>query len=239
MTVISRLLPIRIRQAVRPQGKHRPPRELALLDNYSMVGPQMLRKHYALARDIIMRGIAGDLVECGTCNGGSAAAIACAFREDDRKIWLYDSFEGMPQTTQIDGEAAAACVGECVGSIERVREAMQIAKVPLDRYIIHKGWFSDTFPLLSPQVISYLHVDCDWYDSVMLTLNTFYDRVADGGVIVLDDFGHWEGCREAFYDFIADRKLKPVLERVGHTQAFWIKGRTHNRTFAGQCEIPW
>jgi O-methyltransferase len=72
----------------------------------------------------------------------------------------------------------------------------------------------------------------------MLSLNTFYDLVPDGGIIILDDFGHWEGCREAFYDFIAQRKLKPLLERFGHTQAFWIKERIHNRDFTGQWEIP-
>ena len=77
--------------------------------------------------------------------------------------------------------------------------------------------------------IAFLHIDADWYDSVQLALETFYDRVSTGGVIILDDFGHWEGCREAFYDFAADRGIKPLLERFGHTQAYWIKDRTHNR----------
>src|SRR5206468_12484893 len=62
----------------------------------------------------------------------------------------------------------------------------------------------DALPIL-PELVSILHIDADWYDSVLLALNTFYDRVAEGGIVVLDDFGHKEGCREAFYDFISQR----------------------------------
>jgi O-methyltransferase len=68
-----------------------------------------------------------------------------------------------------------------------------------------------------------LHIDADWYDSVFYSLETFYQRVSDGGFIVLDDFGHWEGAREAFYDFCMEHSIKPLIERTGYTQAFWRK----------------
>ncbi len=61
--------------------------------------------------------------------------------------------------------------------------------------------------------------------------------VEDGGVIVLDDFGHWEGCREAFYDFSHQRGIKPLVERFGHTQMFWVKGRTDNRAYAAKWDM--
>ena len=176
------------------------------------------------------RNIAGDFVECGVCNGGSAAAIACELSGSGRHVWLYDSFEGLPAISEIDGKDAERFVGQCVGSEQHVRKAMQIAKVSPSEYTIRKGWFQETFheqPL--PRQIAILHVDADWYDSVMLTLQTFYDLVSDGGLIVLDDFGHWEGCREAFYDFVSQRNIKPLLERFGPTEAYWIKNRLHNR----------
>jgi O-methyltransferase len=205
-------------------------KELKAISAYSMGSFLTLENLNALAVDVLERDIQGDFVECGVFNGGSAAAVACAIRSSDRKIWLYDSFEGMPEITAADGPVAADFVGECVGDEAKVHAAMRLARFPEDRYVIRKGWFQDTFtagPMSGS--VAFLHIDADWYDSVQLALETFYDRVSTGGVIILDDFGHWEGCREAFYDFAADRGIKPLLERFGHTQAYWIKDRTHNR----------
>lgn len=212
--------------------------ELEQLNSYSLSGIQVLKKLYSLGQDVVNRKIPGDFVECGVCNGGSAAAIASALGNTERKVWLYDSFRGMPATREIDGSEAAKYVGRCVGAEEKVREAMRIVHFPEESCIIRKGWFENTFNEPLPQAVSILHIDADWYDSVMLSLKTFYERVADGGVIIIDDFGHWEGCREAFYDFIAQRGLKPLLERFGHTQAFWVKGRVHNREFTHRWDIP-
>ncbi len=63
----------------------------------------------------------------------------------------------------------------------------------------------------------------------LLTLETFYPAMPPGGCVVLDDFGYWPGCREAFYDFCRRSGEKPLLERVGGTQAWWIKGLAANR----------
>jgi len=214
------------------------PTDLTLLEGYSITGLQVLEKLYALAQDVVARNVPGDFVECGVWKGGSAAAVACAFRHTDRRAWLFDSFEGMSKPKPVDGAFAAQYADALVGSEEKAREAMQIVRFPEGKCIIRKGWFSDTFTEPLPQKVSLLHIDADWYDNVTLSLNTFYDRVAAGGIIILDDFGHWEGCREAFYDFVQQRGIKPVLERFGHTQAFWVKGRTHNREFVGKWEIP-
>ncbi|GAC1404449.1 MAG: hypothetical protein NVSMB56_19020 [Pyrinomonadaceae bacterium] len=205
-------------------------RELQRIRSYSMSDIRLLEELNTLAHDVIAQKVVGDFVECGVCNGGSAAAVACALRDTDRRLWLYDSFQGLPEPIECDGGLAREFVGKCLGAEENVREALRLSEFPEERYTIRKGWFHETFPLRPlPDAVAILHIDADWYDSVMLTLNTFYDLVPDGGVIILDDFGHWEGCREAFYDFVAERKIKPLLERFGHTQAFWVKNREHNR----------
>ena len=204
--------------------------ELKAINAYSMAGLRRLENLYGLAAAVAARNVPGDFVECGVFNGGSAAAISCALRETDRRGWLYDSFAGLPQTTAADGPDAESFVGKCVGSETQVHAAMRLARSPVDRYTIRKGWFQETFatgPL--PEAVALLHIDADWYESVLLALDTFYDLVPDGGVVVLDDFGHWEGCREAFYDFVAQRKIKPLLERFDQTQAHWVKNRQHNR----------
>lgn len=205
-------------------------RELKAISAVSLADLPRLENLYKLAADVVERGVTGDFVECGVYNGGSAAAVACALRDTGRDILLYDSFAGLPETRDIDGPDAKAFVGQCVGDEANVHSAMRLARFPTGRYAIRKGWFEDTFadePL--PAAVAMLHIDADWYDSVLLTLETFYDRVPDDGVVVLDDFGHWEGCREAFYDFAAERGIKPLLERIGRTQAYWIKNRKHNR----------
>lgn len=215
------------------------PPELVLLNPYSMSGQKILNKLYILGRDVVRRGVPGDFVECGVCNGGSAAAIALALRNSSRYVWLYDSFEGMPPCREeVDGSFAARYTGSCKGTEEKVKDAFGIAGFPEKHCIIRKGLFKDTFQAPRPQQIAFLHIDADWYDNVTLVLDTFYDLVMEGGLIVLDDFGCWEGCREAFYDFVTKRKIKPLLERAGFTQAFWIKGREHNREFRGAWEIP-
>ena len=208
------------------------------LQSYSMSGLPVLKKLYSLSQDIIDREIIGDFVECGVYNGGSAATVAKALCNSNRKIWLYDSFEGMPSPTEKDGTCPEKFASGRIGSVDKVFEALKIAKFPKTQTIIRQGWFNNTFKEPLPKQVAMLHVDCDWYESVLLTLETFYDHVSEGGIIVLDDFGHWEGTREAFYDFCFRRNLKPLLERCAHTQAFWIKGRTHNRSFNGKVEIP-
>ena len=205
-------------------------RELKAINAYSIAGLSRLEKLYELAEDVMSRDVKGDFVECGVYNGGSAAAVSCAFRESERRSWLFDSFAGMPQISETDGPDAESFVGKCVGSEEQVHLAMRLARFPVDRYVIRRGWFEETFaagPM--PKAVAFLHIDADWYESVLLSLDTFYDLVPDGGVIVLDDFGYWEGCREAFYDFVDGRKIKPLLERFESTQTYWIKNRQHNR----------
>ncbi len=208
---------------------------LGQLAGYSVAGLPVVSSIYALARDVVTRGVPGDGVECGVYNGGTAGAMGYALAPAGRHVWLYDSFAGMPPTRDVDGEVAATLVGTYVGSVERVREALELASVPPTGATIREGLFEDTFREKLPERVAFLHIDADWYDSVTLALDTFYDRVSDGGIVVLDDFGHWEGCREAYYDFVARRGIKPLLERFGHTEAFWVKGRTHNR----DVERPW
>jgi O-methyltransferase len=228
--------------AATPEPAPRPlpvqPSELERIAPYALGGVRVLAKLQRIAQDLVERKIEGDFVECGVFNGGSAAGIAAVLRDGPQRVWLYDSFEGMPTTSAQDGKTAAEFVGACKGEEAKVLEAFAIARFPRERVVVRKGWFEATFKEPLPEKVALLHLDCDWYESVLLSLRTFYDRVAEGGVIILDDFGHWEGCREAFYDFAAEKKLKPLLERFGHTQAFWVKGRTHNRELLGRWEIP-
>ena len=198
------------------------------LKAYTMCDSERIRSLIGLSLYLNSQQIEGDFVECGIYKGGTAAILS-KYMGQGRHLYLYDSFEGMPETSPKDGTEAAKWVGKCRGTIEDVKKAMKLVCTGDEQYTIKKGWFEQTFREKLPNKIALLHCDADWHNSVMLVLETFYPLLVEGGCVVLDDFGYWEGCREAFYDFCAKHNEKPLLERVGTSQAYWIKYKLSNR----------
>jgi len=203
------------------------------LNAYSVSSLEALFTLYDLSEDIVTRHIPGDIVECGVRDGGSAAVLSLPVAKSDRQLWLYDSFQGLPMPTFQDTPEAYAYAGKAIGSKKRVMEALAIAEFPVERVVIREGWFKDSFEDVLPKRVALLHVDCDWYESVLNTLFTFYPLVHQGGIIVIDDFGHWEGARRAFYDFVHQIAERPLVERFGHSRLYWVKGKQHNREQLG------
>jgi O-methyltransferase len=223
----------RVRDVLRPPG----PEEQAYralqktVTPYTLIGPERMRNLHRLAKRAEDEGLPGDVVECGVCNGGSAAILAhLATRSPlGRTVWLFDSFEGMPPTTAEDlpspyGRPATEHVGKEVGSLERVREVLQLVGADLERVRIVKGWFQDTFPTVTVPRIAILNIDSDWYQSVKLCLETFFDAVVPGGFVSLDDYGYWPGCKQAVDEFMRARGLSCPLVRVDFT-ARWFQKR--------------
>ncbi len=207
----------------RDNGRGRPAtgidRELlATVKPYTFCGEQKLASLHKLSLQLRAKGIEGDIVECGTYRGGSAAVLGTTLTPKQH-LWLYDSFAGMPAVSENDGPDAGQYAGKGVAAKADVEEVLGKVHVPPNQVTIHEGWFADTFQFPLPERVALLHCDADWYDSVMLVLETFYPRVVDGGCIVLDDFGYWEGCREAFYAFCSKHNLRPLLERCSIDQA--------------------
>ncbi len=192
---------------------------------YTMVGRRRLEGLYRLVRDIERQGIPGDIVECGTCNGGTAAVLGAAGIKSNstRRLWLFDSFAGLPEPAVVDGPRAASYTGSLVGSIERVEEALGHVYVPRHRVEIVCGWFQDTFPGVEIPQIAFLHIDADWYESVHLALKRFYGFIHPGGYIVFDDYGFWEGCRKAVDEFLAAMPSPPELRRIDSRGVYFQK----------------
>lgn len=209
----SAALPAEVVEAVKP---------------YTFCPEEKLRNLHRLALRLHEQGVEGDIVECGTYRGGSAAILGTTLLPKQH-IWLYDSFAGMPEVSPNDGPDAARYAGLGVASKADVQEILAKVHVASEQTTIREGWFADSFQLPLPEKVALLHCDADWYESVLLVLETFYPRVVEGGCIVLDDFGYWEGCREAFYAFCYKHNVRPLLERCSHDQAYWFKGKAHNR----------
>jgi O-methyltransferase len=192
---------------------------------YTMVGLKRLKNLDRLARSLDEGHVPGDVVECGTCNGGSAAVLArIACRSPlARHVWLLDSFAGMPPAGEKDSPLAGAYTGLCCGSLDRVREVLRRVGVPQERVTTVQGWFEDTLPNLDVPRIALLHIDADWHDSVLLCLEHLFDRVVPGGFVVFDDYGYWEGCRLAWRGFKDRRGLDLEVTDVDGVGAYFQK----------------
>ena len=196
-----------------------------LVRTHTLVGPERIHNLCALAQRIEEERIPGDVIECGVYNGGTAAILArMATRSKmDRTVWLFDSFQGMPQTNEKDGEQAREYVGKVVGRLDQVRKLLQRAEANMSRVKIVAGMFQDTFPKVDIRQIALLNLDCDWYESINLCLEKFYDSVVPGGFVSIYDYGHWPGCREAVDTFFKERSLSYELRHVDYSARWFQK----------------
>jgi len=195
---------------------------------YSAQNILKLKMLFYLVKTADFLGIAGDIVECGVYNGGSAAVMAFASRcqSGQKKLWLFDSFEGLPRPSEKDGKWATEYfkTGSLFkGDVSKVREILEKLNIQRSRIHIIEGWFEETFRLVEIPRIAILHIDADWYRSVSLSLNKFYGRVEPGGFVVIDDYGSLAGCKRATDEFVKRQKLKIKLIRVEPTSAYYFQ----------------
>ena len=184
---------------------------------YTMVTNKNLIALYNLVQRANSLDLPGHIVECGVWNGGSAAIMGLANIQDtqnyrNRTIWLFDSFQGLPPPTHKDGnrERVNYFQGWNKGDSGKVKHVFGKLGVPLDHVRIIPGWFEKTLRTAPVDRIAILHVDADWYESVKLVLDVFYDKVVPGGFIILNDYGAWEGCNHALADFFAENGMSDI-----------------------------
>jgi O-methyltransferase len=192
----------------------------------SLVTPLNLHFLHELTERLGRLGIAGDIVECGVYRGGSAAVLGWSMmqlEDQRRKLWLFDSFAGMPAASDRDGEFSHGLEGSYVGSEEQTRRLLARAGVPPERYEIVSGLYAETFPTVEAPSTALLHVDCDFYEPVKLTLEKFYPRLAAGGFVVLNDYGIYRGAREATDEFLQANGLEVEPIAIDPTAAFFQK----------------
>lgn len=195
---------------------------------YSMVGKARLDNLEKLARDVIGKGVPGDMVETGVWRGGCTIlmkAVIEARGEATRNVWCCDSFEGLPPPNETDQELSdMADFSQCdflAVSKEQVEANFRRFGLLDDRVKFLKGWFSDTLPTAPIGKIALLRMDGDLYESTMDALNNLYDKVSDGGYIIIDDYYSWTGCRTAVDEFRATHSIDSPLERIDAHSCYW------------------
>jgi O-methyltransferase len=197
--------------------------------NYTMIPKNIYIKNLELINKF--KNVKGSVVECGTWRGGMIGGVGKLYF-DDRKYFLFDSFEGLPEAREIDGKSAIEWQNDknspyyfnnCKAEEHYAESAMKLAGVK--NYYITKGWFSDTLTPFSKkkEQIAILRLDGDWYDSTMCCLENLYDLVVEGGVIILDDYYAWDGCAKAVHDFLSKNKSSSRINKWGDTVCYIIK----------------
>jgi O-methyltransferase len=209
----------------RPRPKTGPRRDYddAAMEIMRRVKPRTMtsnEKLYGLVqatRYVVQHAIPGDIVECGVWRGGSMQAVALTLLElgaTDRHLHLFDTFEGMPPPTEkdrrFDGRSAEELLATQerdstmwgIAGVDEVRQAMTEVDYPAELVHFHEGLVENTIPSQAPEQISILRLDTDWYESTRHELEHLYDRLSPGGVLIVDDYGHWAGARLATDDFL-------------------------------------
>lgn len=163
---------------------------------------------FEAARECIANDIPGDFVECGVFAGAQCAAMALA--GCDRKIHLFDSFQGIPQAGPEDDPRLS---GESVSSLENTQKFMRLWKVDESRLVYHVGWFKDIIPDCRVETIAVLRLDGDLYESTKICLEHLYPRLSRGGFCIIDDY-QLAGCRMAVREYLGQNEIEPELHNI-------------------------
>jgi O-methyltransferase len=191
---------------------------------YTMVGHGRLDNVQACIEDVVRSGVPGDLVETGVWRGGTVIfmrAVLKVLGVTDRTVWACDSFEGLPPPGPASAEPDLSRVDLLKVPLERVLENFRRFDLLDDRVRFLRGWFGDTLPTSPIGPIAILRLDGDMYRSTWDALDALYDRVSDGGYVIVDDYHAWPSCRQAVTDFLARRGLAPVLRPIDWTAVYW------------------
>lgn len=206
---------------------------------YTMVSYHGMSNVYELSKKIEKDGKEGAFVECGVWKGGCVAIMAFVAKKakSNRKTWLFDSFEGLPEPSAEDGEKAKeyalgrmsgklSSIERCVGPMADVEKIFfDVLKINPADIAIEKGWFQDTLQKVKEKMgpIAVLRLDGDWYESTKCCLDVLYDVVVPGGYVIIDDYVYWEGSKKAVDDFLAQRKIKVDLIKIDFTAVYFQK----------------
>jgi hypothetical protein len=194
---------------------------------------------YALiqaVRYISSNDIEGAIVECGVWKGGSMATIAkilLQLEDTTRDLYLFDTFAGMTEPTANDidysGRQASVVLSEDIGTkcedapLEQVKEVLYGTGYPKERMHFICGNVEKTIPASAPDLISLLRLDTDWYASTKHELVHLFPRLAQAGVLIIDDYGHWKGSRQACDEYFAQNRVPILLNRIDYTGRIALK----------------
>jgi O-methyltransferase len=266
LSLIPRPARIAARAALaRAQGRHQPrgpigladlvPEDRAIVDlalPYTTTGIPRLAALVEAVRYCVQADVPGAFAECGVLRGGSVLAMILtlqAMQQDDRDIYLYDTFTGMTEPTELDVSrydppALSTWAATEKGRNARMwtnsftREAASEAIVratltgtgyPQERLHFVAGKVEETLPAHPPSALALLRLDTDWYASTHHELVHLYPLLSEEGVLIVDDYGHWEGARRAVDEYFVHFPPRPLLVPIDYTARIGVKPSADRR----------
>lgn len=209
---------------------------------YTMTSVERMYALYLSLNYIVDNNIDGDFVECGVWKGGSSMLIAEFLASKNiahRKIFMYDTFEGMSAPTEKDVDIIRETSAEkllaqnskevsdsvwCYSSLDEVKRNMGLTRFNQNNIVYVKGKVEDTIPHTMPNnELALLRLDTDWYESTKHELNHLFPLLQQKGVLIIDDFGHWDGAKKAVLEYFEKNKVQMLLNRIDYTGRIGIK----------------
>jgi predicted O-methyltransferase YrrM len=207
--------------------------EKIISNNFTMVSKERLLNLEKYCEKF--RNTNYSFVECGVAKGGCLALMTHTAGEGN-KIYGFDSFEGMPEITEKDvGDYNKSDIyngwgksgDNLSGGIENVYKTFQRLNVDMKNVTLIKGFFNDTLNVAENiekvGKIGILRLDGDWYESTKICLEKLYEKVVPGGVVIIDDYGHWVGAKRATDEFRASSNISEALIQTDYTEHYWVK----------------
>lgn len=208
--------------------------------DYTMTSIERMYGLYKAVKYVLETGVPGDFVECGVWKGGSAMVIAKTLMQEgitNRKIYLYDTYAGMSKPGEkdrrlSDGKSTLPAwkKGQKTGfntegyaSLEEVKRNLLSTGYPKKNLVFVKGKVEETIPEKSPKRIALLRLDTDWYESTAHEMKHLYPILVHGGVLIIDDYGHFAGAKEAIDNYMRKNNVKMMLSRVDYTGRIGLK----------------
>lgn len=227
-------------------AQHNLPRDVTAeeADIFRKIGPYTMtsvERAVSLIRAVeyvVDNRLEGAFVECGVWRGGSMMAVAYALMnmgETGRSLFLYDTFTGMPAPTardaRFDGQAASELFAaaqedswmRAYASLDDVTRNLESTGYPMENMHVIQGKVEDTIPQRAPEEICLLRLDTDWYESTKHELVHLYPRLVKNGILIIDDYGHWQGAKEATDEYFSQSRPAPLLHRIDYTGRLIIK----------------
>lgn len=207
---------------------------IRMVQPYTMQSPERLNGLCEAIRYIINNDIEGDIVECGVWRGGGMLAAShtlMQLKNTSKDIYLYDTFDGMPPPDEHDFDHSGVSAKDlleqsdkndstsvwCFADLKDVKNTMSLTDYPKSQIHYIEGKVEDTIPNTVPEKISLLRLDTDWYQSTRHELIHLFPKISQGGILIIDDYGHWEGAKAAVDEYLQENNLQIFLNRLDYT----------------------
>ena len=194
-------------------------------DAETMVGTRQLDHMQRCIVDVLTRNIPGDLIEAGVWRGGMTIfmrAVLMGYEITDRKVWVADSFAGLPKIDR-QHETFGWQGGDMAVSLETVRNNFARYGLLDEQVVFLKGFFSETLPTAAIPQVSILRVDADLYESTMDVLRNVYSALSVGGYAIFDDYQNLPDCRRAIDEFRRNHGVTEEICRIDERAVYWQK----------------